>query len=52
MSYTARNLQVSFGIDNMFDKDPPFVPDGTTNTDPSVYDILGRVFYLKTSYKF
>lgn len=52
LSYARRNLDVTFGVDNLFDKDPPFVYDNATNTDPSVYDIYGRVVYLKTSLKF
>jgi outer membrane receptor protein involved in Fe transport len=52
ITYSRGPLDVTFGIDNLLDKDPPFVPDLTENTDPNIYDILGRVFYLKTSYKF
>ncbi len=51
-SYDYRNFTVSAGIDNLFDKAPPFVPDTATNTDPQVYDVLGRVIYLKTTLKF
>jgi outer membrane receptor protein involved in Fe transport len=52
LSYIHANLQVTFGIDNIANKAPPFLPDGATNTNVSVYDVLGRVFYLKSSYKF
>ena len=44
-------LQVRFGVSNVFDKDPPFVPleisgrSGGLNTFP-VYDILGRNMFV------
>ena len=52
MSYDYRNVSVTAGIDNLFDKAPPFVYDTSTNTDPQVYDVLGRVVYLKTTLRF
>ena len=51
-SYNYANISATIGVDNLFDKDPPFVVDTATNTDPSVYDILGRVVYLKTTFRF
>ncbi len=51
-SYDWRNFTFNIGVDNLFNKQPPFVPDTATNTDPSVYDILGRVVYIKTSLRF
>jgi outer membrane receptor protein involved in Fe transport len=44
-------VQLRFGVANLFDKDPPFVPleasgrGGTLNTFPA-YDLLGRNFFL------
>ena len=47
----TENIEVTFGVDNVFDKEPPVVGDtaGTTaynsgNTFPSSYDVLGTVF--------
>jgi iron complex outermembrane receptor protein len=37
---------VTFGINNVFDKNPPFWNDGTVNTNEFVYDTVGRYFYL------
>ncbi len=51
-SYTYGNLAATIGVDNLFDKTPPFVFDTSTNTDPQVYDILGRVVYVKTTFRF
>jgi iron complex outermembrane receptor protein len=36
----------TFGINNVFDKDPPFWNDGTVNTNEFTYDTVGRFFYL------
>lgn len=51
-SYDYRNLSFNVGIDNLFDKAPPFVLDTGTNTDAAVYDVYGRVVYLKTTLQF
>ena len=41
------------GINNLFDKDPPYYTDAIDqNTDPFTYDLLGRRFFMKASYKF
>ena len=48
------NLQVSGGIDNVFDKEPPKYGDASVqaNTDPSTYDVLGQRWYLGLTAKF
>lgn len=51
-SYTWRNIDATFGIDNLTDRNPPFVPDGQTNTQTNLYDVIGRLFYVKTAIKF
>jgi iron complex outermembrane recepter protein len=50
-----KNLKLTAGVLNLFDKDPPF--SNQTNTfqvgyDPSYSDPRGRTFYLRASYKF
>lgn len=53
-SYHINNdWQVTGGIKNIFDTEPEEVPDGDDmNTVPSIYDVVGRTFFISTSYKF
>ncbi len=45
--------QVTGGIKNLFDTEPEEVPDGNDmNTVPNIYDVVGRTFFINTSYKF
>jgi len=44
---------VSVGVQNLFDRDAPFVVDGANfSYDPKHHDPRGRVFYMKASYEF
>lgn len=44
---------VSVGVQNLFDRDAPFVADGANfSYDPKHHDPRGRVFYMKASYEF
>jgi outer membrane receptor protein involved in Fe transport len=50
-------LNVRAGVNNLLDKEPPFVSQGITarengNTYPSVYDALGQYWYLAGSVQF
>lgn len=41
-------LELSAGVDNVFDKQPPvigFLAGGDPNTDPSAFDVLGRRYF-------
>lgn len=41
------------GINNLFDEDPPYYTDPIDqNTDPFTYDLVGRRYFMKASYKF
>jgi iron complex outermembrane receptor protein len=51
-TYAWRKISLIAGIDNLLDRTPPFTPDAATNSDPSVYDFYGRLFYLKTQFRF
>ena len=51
-TYSRKNLEVTLGVSNLTDKKPPLVIDTTTNTDPTVYDVIGRVVFVKTSFRF
>lgn len=54
---SLRNYRVRFGIDNVFDVDPELTfPDaedsGTGSTNSSIYDVLGRRFYVGVGIEF
>jgi iron complex outermembrane receptor protein len=60
-SYTGlannKNLKLTFGIRNLFDKDPPYTNAGGQNYfqggyDPGYADPRGRTFVLSATYKF
>lgn len=51
-TYTWHKVTFSGGVQNLLNKTPLFVPDASTNTDPSVYDIVGRMWYLKARMSF
>jgi iron complex outermembrane receptor protein len=53
-SYQFKNVNLTVGVDNLFDKDPPFLfPTGQTNAAGSAgYDFVGRFIYMKASVKF
>jgi outer membrane receptor protein involved in Fe transport len=45
-------FDVSLGIDNLWDKDPPFIQSYTdANTDTMTYDLLGRRWYARIGYR-
>ncbi len=46
-------LRVNFGIDNLFNRQPPTPPNpGSFNTYPDTYDVLGRSYGLSVTMKF
>ena len=52
-----RRFEFYAGVDNMFDKQPPFIIGGNsqwpgTNTVADTYDLLGRMFYAGVTVKF
>ncbi|GGF50157.1 TonB-dependent receptor [Aliidongia dinghuensis] len=53
-TYQYKNVNVTVGVDNLFDKDPPFLfPTGQTNAAGTAgYDFTGRFVYMKASIKF
>jgi outer membrane cobalamin receptor len=54
VAYQYKNVNVTVGVDNLFDKDPPFLyPTGQSNAPGSAgYDFTGRFIYTKMSVKF
>lgn len=62
-TWTVRpGLELRFGVDNVFDREPPTVdsntwgesapPFGNGNTYPGVYDSLGRTFFIGATAKY
>lgn len=53
-SFQYKNVNLTVGVDNLFDKDPPFLyPTGQSNAPGSAgYDFTGRFVYMKASIKF
>ncbi|WP_395400924.1 TonB-dependent receptor domain-containing protein [Pseudoduganella sp. UC29_106] len=48
----GKNLSLAFGIDNLWDKKAPFIQSWTdANTDTMTYDLLGRRWHVKLSYR-
>ena len=52
-TYVYKGASFIAGIDNLLDKDPPYFKDtvGRTNSNPFVYDYIGRFMYLKVVVK-
>jgi len=51
--FINNDWQVTGGIKNIFDTEPEKVPDGNDmNTVPNIYDVVGRSFFISTSYRF
>lgn len=48
----GKNMDVSLGVDNVFDKKAPFVQSYTdANTDTMTYDLLGRRWNVRFGYR-
>ena len=41
-----KNIEFRFGVNNLFDKGLPFVASSQISTDPALYDLIGRSFYV------
>jgi iron complex outermembrane recepter protein len=49
--YTGvRNLTLTFGVKNLFDRNPPFTNSSFNGYDPAYADPRGRTFYARMSY--
>lgn len=49
------NTRVDVGVDNVFDKQPPFLYANNSqnaNTDPNDFDVLGRYYWARLTVKF
>ncbi|MGH8085844.1 MAG: TonB-dependent receptor [Lysobacter sp.] len=46
------SFDIAFGVDNLFDKDAPFIQSWTdANTDTMTYDLMGRRWNAKLTYR-
>jgi outer membrane receptor protein involved in Fe transport len=50
-TFGETGLEVSGGIDNLFDKDPPLNAFGAGASD-SIYDTIGRYYFVGATYRF
>jgi iron complex outermembrane receptor protein len=50
-AYNWDNIQISVGMENFTDEEPPFVPSISANTAP-IYDWLGRFYYARVKFSF
>jgi len=49
----TEKLTVRLGVDNLTDQEPRlFTPDQDSGTNPSVYDVIGRRYYLSATFRF
>jgi outer membrane receptor protein involved in Fe transport len=48
----VRNLTVTFGIKNLFDRNPPFTNSSFNGYDPAYADPRGRTLYTRLGYAF
>jgi len=51
LTYDLKNYEFVFGINNLTDKDPPFLNDFATNSMPNGYDYVGRFFFMRRGRK-
>jgi iron complex outermembrane receptor protein len=47
-----QNFRIAVGVNNLTDQDPPgCITCGLNNYDPNVYDVPGRFWYLRLTYR-
>jgi iron complex outermembrane receptor protein len=49
-SYQWSGIVIRAGINNLTDRDPPYLGAGEANTNTPTYRLLGRTFFLQVSY--
>jgi outer membrane receptor protein involved in Fe transport len=42
----GEGFELRGGVNNLFDKEPPFVASSQTGIDVALYDVIGRTYYL------
>lgn len=49
----TENVEIFGGVDNVFDKEPPYFTAGFQyGTDPGTYDVIGRYYYFGVTTRF
>jgi len=48
----TETLEFRAGVNNLFDTDLPFVASSQISTDPALYDLIGRSFYVGAKFSF
>ena len=43
---------VSVGVNNLFDRDPPFIESGTATSEPATYRVFGRSWFVRWKTRF
>ena len=51
-TYQYKNVTLTVGVDNLFDKDPPFLQSSVPSIGDAGYDYTGRFVYMKGVVKF
>jgi outer membrane receptor protein involved in Fe transport len=54
-NYEPLNTRLDLGINNVFNKQPPFLYANNTlnaNTDPSTFDLQGRYYWARVTVSF
>jgi iron complex outermembrane receptor protein len=51
-TYKYKNVSVTLGVDNLFDKDPPFLQNSAPTLTDAGYDYTGRFIYMKGTVTF
>jgi outer membrane receptor for ferrienterochelin and colicin len=46
------HFAIGAGVTNLADKGPPYVSAASLRTDPALYDIIGRTWFVSTKIKF
>jgi iron complex outermembrane receptor protein len=49
-SYQWGGIVLRAGVNNLTDRDPPYLITGQANTDQATYRLLGRTYFLQVSY--
>jgi outer membrane receptor protein involved in Fe transport len=49
----TENFGLRLGVENLTDEDPQlYTPSVDSGTDPSVYDVIGRRYFVQGNFKF